>query len=336
MEQKKVRTIADIAQIAGVSKSTVSRALSGSPLISEETRARIHAIASQHQFQINLPASRLSKQRSSTLAFVIQCECAKFSVEDLFSLEILGAITNAAADQAYDLLMVNVAPDAQDWVQDYYFTGRVDGFILMTSVHKTRHIRSLIKHQAPFIAWGNPLPQEMFNFIKGDNIRGGRLATQHLIERGRHNIAFLGGPADDIEVNQRFQGYCQALEEAGLPFEPQRVAYGDFSSQSGAAAMQTLLERQPSLDAVFVNSDIMAIAAIRLLQQQGRRVPQDVSVVGYDDVSMAAFATPPLTTIRQNIPEIGKKLVQSLIAYLDDGITHQLTMPVELIVRSSS
>jgi len=336
LEQKKVRTIADIAQIAGVSKSTVSRALSGSSLISEETRERIQAIANQHQYQINLPASRLSKQRSNTLAFVVQCSCAKFSVEDLFSLEILGAITNAASDLDYDLLMVNLPPHKQDWVPEYFSTGRVDGFILMTSVHKTHNIRSLIEHQAPFITWGNPLPSETFNYVTSDNRRGGFLATSHLIERGHRTIAFLGGPQEELEVSERFRGYQHALGLAGIELKADLIGYADFSSEMAAEVMARLISARPDIDGVFVNSDIMAMSAMRVLHMRGYRIPEDIAVVGYDDVSLAQFATPALTTVRQNIAEVGKQLVYNLVNYLDNGITHHLTMPVELIVRSSS
>ncbi len=336
MSQKKAQTIADIAKIAGVSKSTVSRALSDSPLISLETRERIKKIAQEHQFRIHASAKRLSTQRSNTLAFVTQASCATFSVEDLFSLEVLGSITQATAKHHYDLLMINAEPDNKTWIEDYYDSGRVDGFIIMTSVHKSKHIKQLLDHGAPFITWGNPLPEENFNSVSGDDFNGGKLAVEHLMYRGRKNIGFIGGPAEEVEVKLRFKGYSHALRQAGIEIFPQWITYGDYTSQSGERAVERLLTSVKDLDAVFVNSDMMAIGVLRKLRALGVKVPQDIAVAGYDDVSYAQFSTPPLTTIRQNIPEIGNQLVANLIQYLQNGIVNHVTMPVELVVRESS
>ena len=152
MADKPVRTIADIAELASVSKSTVSRALSNSPLISEETRNRIQAIARVHNFQINQPARSLSMKQTNTIAFVTHGYYGNLCVEDLFLLEMMGAITGALAARNYDLLMVNVDPYETDWVNDYLNTGKVDGFVLMTSTQKQQHVKKLVEMQAPFIA----------------------------------------------------------------------------------------------------------------------------------------------------------------------------------------
>lgn len=336
MANKNVRTIADIARLAGVSKSTVSRALSDSSLISEETKTRVRAIAQQYNFQINLPARRLSLQQSSTLAFVTHGHCGVLSVDDLFGMEILGAISTAAARNGYDLLMVHVDPYDDQWPGQYLNTGRVDGFILMTSTRKEQHVQALLELQAPFIVWGIPVEQPDYCSVAGDNLEGGRLATAHLLEIGRRRIAFLGGPQDEMEVQLRYQGYARALEAAGLPLAPQRVAYGEYTSASGAVETRHLLETTPDLDALFANSDLMAIAAIKTLQESGRRVPEDVAVVGYDDLSIAQLSNPSLTTIRQNIPYIGELLVKNLVQYLQTGKVSTHVVPVELMVRKSS
>jgi len=336
MLKKPVKTIADIARLAGVSKSTVSRALNDSPLIGEETKERIRAIARQYDFQINAPARRLSLKQSRTIAFVTHAYHKEFSVADLFGLEIMGGISSGLHANGYDMLVIHVDPHDTKWAHQYLDTGRVDGFILMTSTRKQNHIRMLLEMGAPFIVWGIPLPNQSYPSVTGDNFNGGKLATEHLIGAGKERIAFLGGPAEELEVQQRYQGYKSALEKSGKSINPVLIDYGDFSNTSGTAAMNKLLEQAPDLDAVFVNSDLMAIAAMDVIREQGRCVPEDIAVVGYDDLSIAEYSNPPLTTIRQNIPMAGKLLAQNLIQYLQTGVVTNVTIPVELIVRKSA
>lgn len=336
MSRKSVGTIADIARLAGVSKSTVSRALNDSPLIGEETKARIRSLAREHNFQINAPARRLSMKQSRTIAFVTHAYHKDFSVADLFGLEIMGGISSGLASREYDLLVIHVDPHDTKWARQYYDTGRVDGFILVTSTRKQSHVKALLELGAPFIIWGVPQPKQKYCSVTGDNVAGGRLATEHLIGLGRKRIGFLGGPDYELEVQHRLSGYEGALQEAGRRVDPTLIEYGDFSNTSGAGALKRLLEKAPDLDAVFINSDLMAIAAMDAIRETGRRVPEDIAVVGYDDLSIAAHSNPPLTTVRQNIPLAGKLLAQNLIEYLQTGMPTNVSIPVELIVRKSA
>jgi DNA-binding LacI/PurR family transcriptional regulator len=336
MSKKSVRTIADIARLAGVSKSTVSRALNDSPLIGEETKAKIRSLAREHNFQINLPARRLSTRQSRTIAFVTHAYHKDFSVADLFGLEIMGGISAGLASREYDMLVIHVDPHDTKWAHQYYDTGRVDGFILMTSTRKQTHVKALLEVGAPFIIWGVPQPKEKYCSVTGDNITGGRLATDHLISLGRQQIGFIGGPSYEIEVQHRLAGYEEALNETGREIDQILIEYGDFSNTSGADAMRRLLKKAPELDAVFVNSDLMAIAAMDVIREEGRRVPEDIAVVGYDDLSIAEHSNPPLTTVRQNIPLAGKVLAQNLIEYLQSGMVTNVSVPVELVVRKSA
>jgi DNA-binding LacI/PurR family transcriptional regulator len=336
MAKKSVHTIADLARLAGVSKSTVSRALNNSPLISQETREQIQSLARQHKFQFNAQARKLSLQQSNTIAFVTHAYHKEFSVADLFGLEIMGGISKGLYAQGYDLLVIHVDPHATEWAHQYLDTGRVDGFILMTSTYKQYHIHSLMEMGAPFIVWGVPIAHTEYCTVTGDNLTGGNLATDYLIRSGRKRIAFIGGLQGELEVQHRFEGYRNALLAAERTVEPDRVAYGDFSNTSGARAMDELLARVPDLDAVFVNSDLMAIAAMDVIREHGRRVPEDVAVVGYDDLSIAEHSNPPLTTIRQNIPLAGKMLAENLIKYLQTGTVTHATIPVELVIRKTA
>lgn len=336
MSNKTVRTIADIARLAGVSKSTVSRALNDSPLISEETKAHIRDLARQHSFQINAPARRLSMKQSRTIAFVTHAYHKDFSVADLFGLEIMGGISAGLASREYDLLVIHVNPHDTKWAHQYFDTGRVDGFILMTSTHKQTHVKALLELGAPFIIWGIPRAKQKYCSVTGDNFNGGRYATEYLVSINRKRIGFIGGPADDLEVMHRQAGYESALKEAGREVEPALLEYGNFSNTSGGEAMQRLLDSVPDIDAVFVNSDLMAIAAMDVIRESGRSVPQDIAVVGYDDLSIAEHSNPPLTTIRQNIALAGKLLAQNLIDYLQTGMVTNVSIPVELIIRKSA
>jgi DNA-binding LacI/PurR family transcriptional regulator len=336
MSKKPVQTIADIARLANVSKSTVSRALNDSPLIGDETKERIRAIAREHNFRINAPARRLSLKQSRTIAFVTHAYHKDFSVADLFGLEIMGGISKGLYIKGYDMLVVHVDPRDIDWAHQYLDSGRADGFILMTSTRKQSHIKTLVEMGAPFIIWGIPQPDCGCCSVSGDNFNGGKLATEYLIRSGRQRIAFLGGPAYELEVKLRYSGYEAALREAGKSIDPELLAYGNFSDTSGAEAMERLLRQAPDLDAVFVNSDLMAISAMDMIRENDRRVPEDIAVVGYDDLSIAEHSYPPLTTIRQNVPLAGKLLAQNLIQYLETGVVTNVTIPVELIKRKSA
>ena len=336
MSNRPVRTIADIARLAGVSKSTVSRALNDSPLIGEKTKATIRSLAREHNFQINAPARRLSMRQSRTIAFVTHAYHKDFSVADLFGLEIMGGISSGLASREYDMLVIHVDPNDTKWAHQYFDTGRVDGFILMTATRKQNHVKALLDLGAPFIIWGIPQPKQKYCSVTGDNLNGGRLATEHLIALGRQKIGFIGGPSYELEVQQRLAGYENALEDAGREADQTLIEYGDFSNTSGAEAVKRLLKKVPGLDAVFVNSDLMAIAAMDAIREAGRRVPEDIAVVGYDDLSIAEHSNPPLTTIRQNIPLAGKLLAQNLIEYLQTKMVTNVSIPVELIVRKSA
>jgi DNA-binding LacI/PurR family transcriptional regulator len=336
MSKNPVQTIEDIAKLANVSKSTVSRALNDSPLIKEETREQIKAIAKENNFCFKATARSLSLGQSHTIAFVTHAHNECFSMEDLFSLEIMGGISAGLNSLGYDFLVVHVDPQTTDWAHQYLDSGKVDGFILNTSSRKQFHIKALFDMEAPFIVWGVPEPQYCYPSVTGDNISGGFLATEHLLKIGRQRIAFIGGDCCEREVQHRFAGFEKALKIAGRETQPAMIAYGDYSLASGSAAMDQLLQQSPDLDAVFVNSDLMAIGAINVIQAKGKRVPEDIAVVGYDDLSVAALNNLPLTTIRQDIPMAGRLLAQNLIQFIKTGVVTNVTMPVELVIRKSA
>jgi DNA-binding LacI/PurR family transcriptional regulator len=275
-------------------------------------------------------------KESRTVAFAMHAYHNEFSVDDLFVMEILGSISKALSLENYDLLIAHVDPYDTEWPHQYLDTGRVDGFILMTSTRKQHHIKALLEMEAPFIAWGIPSEGHNYCSVTGDNFNGGRLATEHLLGLGRRKIAFIGGPEYELEVQGRLDGYKSALQAADLEINTDLIAYGDYRSASGAESMQQLLEQAPDLDAVFIVSDLMAPAAMEVLHERGRSIPDDVAVVGYDNLSVASTSNPPLTTVSQNLPFAGKLIAKNLIENIQTSAVTNSIVPVELIKRRSA
>jgi DNA-binding LacI/PurR family transcriptional regulator len=332
-----VNSIADIARLAGVSKSTVSRALNDSPVISAETKERVRSLAKEHGFEIDVRARRLSLQQGGAIALVAYGYKADSVVPDAFMLGLMTGISAGLGRSDYDLLMIHVSPKDVSWPHRYLETGRADGFIMLEAQCTRQQIRALQQADAPFIVWGQPSPDGSFCSVTGDSFRGGRLATEHLLETGRQRIAFLGGPERADEVVDREHGYQAALAEAGRKPDPRLIAHAEWWSETSArASMGALLDRAPDIDGVFVNSDVMAIAAMEVIAERGRDVPGDVAVVGYDDVPLAAHVRPPLTTIRQDALLAGRLLADGVVQRIQTGAITSTSLPAELVVRGSA
>jgi DNA-binding LacI/PurR family transcriptional regulator len=338
-ENGHISTIADIARLAGVSKSTVSRALNDSPLIGVETKDRIRSLAREHRFRMNVPARRLSLKQSNTVALVSYAYSADSGIPDAFMLEIMGGISAALHASDYDLLMIHVSKSDDEWVYRYLESGRVDGFVLLSAMCTQRHLDSLVEANAPFVMWGVP-PGGGAGYctVTGDSVTGGRIATEHLARSGRRRIAFLGGPAKAPEVQDRLQGYRDALDASGVEVDPALMVYANWlqPEASSAAAVQQLLEQAPDVDGIFANSDLLAVGAMDALRLAGRRVPDDVAVIGYDDIAIARHANPPLTTIRQDGPLAGRLLAENLLQHMQTGVLTNVSIPAELVVRESA
>ena len=224
------------------------------------------------------------------------------------------------------------------WAHRYLESGRADGFILLSASCTPEMLIGLGGKRMPIVVWGTPPEDSDYSSVSGDSVAGGRLATEHLLTTGRRRIAFLGGPAWAAEAEERRRGYEQALAAAGLEVDPALAVHANWEEPeaSAAAAIETLLERDPGIDAVFANSDLFALGAIEALRAHDRRVPEDVAVVGYDDIALAAYANPPLTTIRQDGLLVGTLLARTLVQRLETGAVTNVTIPAELVVRESA
>jgi DNA-binding LacI/PurR family transcriptional regulator len=334
----RVQTITDIARLAGVSKSTVSRALNDSPLVGVETKDRIRAIAQEHEFQLNVPAQRLSRRQSRVVGLPMFDWGKGPAAMDLFMLEIMGGISSGLHTEGYDLLVLQVPIDDVGWGRRTVESGRADGFVLLSASCSPDQIDSLVASDVPFVIWGAASPDHSYCSVTGDSFTGGRLATEHLLANGRSRIAAVGGPEWSWEIRDRRRGYEAALAAAGLEVDPRLVVHTPWSEaeRSAAAAVAELLELEPELDGIVANSDFFALGAIEALRTHGRSVPDDVGVVGYDDVSVAAFGNPPLTTIRQDGPLAGRLLARGLVQFLQTGAVSSSTIPAQLVVRGSA
>lgn len=329
-------TMADIARLAGVSTSTVSRALKGHASIPEVTRQRIQQIADDNNYILNARARNFRLQRSQMIATVFPYKGAsRRMISDPFYMEMLGSIADELALHNYDLMISRVSLDDQSWCGDYVQNKLVDGIIIVDCAVKDMNIQRLQDLSANFVVLKPPSPEQTYISIGGYSYQAGIEVVKHLYQLGRRKIGFIGGHRDMVETNLRYRGYIQGLTDVGLHHDDRLVTFTDFSPQAGATATHKLLKQSPDLDAIFICSDFMAIAAMQVLVEQGRAIPADVSIVGYDDVQLARHSTPPLTTVRQEITTSGQLLVQKLLAIIDGKDVKSEYLPVNLIVRSS-
>ncbi|WP_086616636.1 LacI family DNA-binding transcriptional regulator [Erythrobacter tepidarius] len=327
-------TLEDIAREAGVSVSTVSRALNDSPSVKRRTKQQIWQIARAHdyEFRASMPAG--PSGADATIAVVVPAPQARESrVADPFFLELLAGIAEAARERNADLLVSHLTPRAGSDLDYAMATSRATGviFIGQSSLHHA--FNALAARDNRFVVWGAEFPDAQYCVIGSDNVAGGRRATSHLARLGRKRILFLGD-TEAPEAEQRWRGYRQALTQAGIALDDSLVIPAHFEVHSAEAATYSAIARGLSFDAVFAASDLIAIGAIRALTRSGLSVPGDVSVVGYDNIPAARLVTPQLTTIDQDANLAGRMLVSKLIDR-GDGPAISERLETSLLIRES-
>lgn len=332
--KKKARTLADIAKLAGVSESTVSRALSNNKLISEKTRSKIQQLAIDNDFKINTSARNLRLQKSNTIAVVLLISSKHDqSVSDPFILSILGVIADELNELGYDLLLGSHKGSNQELINHYFDSKRADGLIVFGQGDNDEQFAELLSIDRPIVVWGASSPKGHYITVGTDNFRGGQLATEHLLEQGCKRIAFAGHLS--YETNQRYLGYKKALESAGLKNSYHLDIHFSYTD-SYAVTQAMLADKLFDYDGVFAASDSIALGIIRALKEVGTRVPEDVAIVGYDDIPVAAFTHPSLSSIRQDTQQGGRQLVSSLFALMNKRPVSATVLPTELVIRDSS
>ena len=331
-------TLEVVAAHAGVSRATASRVLRGASNVSEEAREAVLRAAQELSYTVNRAARSLVTRRSDSLAFVVAEDEQRLFGDPYFAGILRGAHA-ATAEAGLQLLFV-VASNAGDRAQfeTYARGGHVDGALLV-SLHGEDQLPSRLEAMGvPTVLNGRPFRDDGSLYsVDSDNVGGARTATELLIARGARHIATITGPLDMTAGQDRLAGYQRALASAGLAAPESLVAEGDFSHEGGARAMARLLDAEPGLDAVFAASDLTAHGALQVLAERGRRVPDEVAVVGFDDVRLAELAIPPLTTIRQPIEELGRRMAEVLVARINGAQPdHATVLPTEVVHRRSA
>jgi len=332
-------TSRDIADLAGVSQATVSRALRDSPLVREETRTKIREIARELNYFVNRNAAGLRTQQSNTIALLLFDETEGEDAQiNPFFLSMLGYVTRCAADLGYDVL-ISLQQATDDWHIEYQASNRADGIILLgygDYLTYREKLDALASAQTRFMIWGPIVKDQPGHSIGCDNVNGGYLATRHLIRLGRKRIAFLGDASRrSPEQADRYRGYLKALHGGGIEVHNELKAYADNRESLGYNAVKSLLNNKQEFDAIFATTDVIAIGAMRALQDMSIKVPDDVSVVGFDDMPLASHVTPALTTMRQNIREASEGLVHSIVDLIKGNTVESTLMAPQLIIRDS-
>jgi LacI family transcriptional regulator len=336
MTNTKHITIKQVAESAGVSIQTVSRVLNNRPDVSSETRQRVQQIISDLGYQPFAIARGLASKRTFTLGLVA------FDFSDYWFSQVVTGAEMEAHEHGYFFMLGSTGCDPQDEPRFLrLLTQRhVEGilFVRASCPNDLEHLHNLQQSGIPVVSTGFYLPDAEFGIAEVDNMAGGRKATQYLIGLGHTQIAMIAGPTGWKSVSDRTQGYIQALQSAGITASPDLIVHGEnWLHRSGYEAMKELLKKKQPFTAIFAQNDRMARGAINALNEAGRRVPQDVSIVGYDDIPEAEFSNPPLTTIRQPMQEVGKAAARLLIKMIEDpeSTPEQILFDTELVIRSS-
>lgn len=328
-------TMSDIARMAGVSESTVSRALAGSPLVAETTKKRVLEIASAASYTVNEGARNLRLKQTRTVELIIPLESDnRQHVSDPFFLDLLGAVADALTDRGYDLLVSKIPPWSRESRANSLVAGRADGMIIIGQGRRRAELRELAMRHRAVVVWGAHVDGGDYAVVGGDNREGGRLVAAHLVALGRKRIAFFGD-ASMPEIALRHQGYCDALSAAGAVFDPSLTVNVSFDADTAFDAALAFLKEGPPFDAVVAASDVIAISAINAFRMAGLRTPEDIAVTGYDDIFSAAWFSPGLTTISQSIHTGGAQLVDVLFRRIAGAETEPVVIPPRLVLRQS-
>lgn len=329
-------TLEKIGELAGVSRATVSRVINNHPSVRTQVRQRVLDVIAETGYQPNLAARSLASRRTGVIGLVIPRMVHSLFTDPYYPRLIQG-ISQGSNDNDYtlSLFLFHSADEEQKLAARLVRQGLLDGVIVAASLINDPLIPRLMDARMPFVLIGRPDQYPDAHYVDVDNLMGAFTAVSHLIHQGYHRIATITGRQDMSAGIQRKQGYLNALQAQGLPIDEALIITGDFDPEAAYNAMQSLLPHRP--EAVFAASDTMALSALQAIQEAGLRVPQDIAVVGYDDLPAGQTAVPPLTTIRQPIRRIGTLAVATLIDIINQPQepTRRIVLPSELVIRQS-
>lgn len=331
MVERQTVTVLDVAREAGVSVSTVSRIINGTVKVSEDKRLAVEEAIRRLEFKPNLFARSLKKGTTMTIGVLTQ------DIESPFFTRVMSGIEDGLLGSGYALIIVSGHWDAAEEAERIrlLIARRVDGLAILTGHLSDAQVASFA-HSQPIVVTGRRIDAPNVRSVFFSHEEGGYLATRHLITLGHRRIAFIAGPSDHADAVSRFDGYRRALAEAGLASDPSLVVQGDFYENGGVFAMNRLLDSGAPFTAVFAANDQTALGARMVLSRRGVRVPDDVSLVGFDDLPTSAYLTPPLTTVRQPLFEVGQFSASLLLEMLGHPRKERVLPPLELVVRETT
>lgn len=332
-------TIKEIAEIAGVSKATVSRVINGKKEVSNGTRKRIKKIIEEYNYTPSAIARGLSLKGIRNIGLVIP-----HTAEYLFSFpyfsELIRGISHYANTKGYRLVFATSSSESpQERVyQDMINGSVVDGVVVLDIRKNDGRLEYLHQSDVPFAIVGRSLEYPQVDYVDSDNVGGAREAIEYLLKLGHREILFINGPKDHTVSINRERGYQEAFEAKEVPIKKENIIYGDFSIDYGYKLIKSLLVKGKRFSALFAASDLSAMGAITALKEKGIEVGKDVSVIGFDDIPLARIFDPPLSTVRQPIYEIGKEVGRALISRIEerDREPIQKVLPTKLILREST
>ncbi|MGI5213159.1 LacI family DNA-binding transcriptional regulator [Plantactinospora sp. CA-290183] len=328
-------TLEAVARRAGVSRATVSRVVNGSTTVAEPIQEAVRRAVRELGYVPNLAARSLVTQQTDSVALILpEAATRVFSDDQVFPGIIRGVSRELEAAGKQLVLILAESTASHERVERYAMGGHVDG-VLFASLHGIDPLPGMLARTGlPVVCCGRPLGQPPVPYVDVDHVGGVTRAIRYLLDSGRRRIATIAGPQDMVAGIERLAGYRGVLRDAS---RRSIVAVGDFTRESGAVAMSQLLDDDPGLDAVFVASDLMAHGALRTLREAGRRVPDDVAVIGFDDIEMASYTDPPLTTVRQPIQDLGRTMTRQLLRLAaGEEIDRAVVLPTELVLRVSA
>lgn len=334
---RRIRNISELAKLAGVSAGTVSRALAGKDLVNQQTRERIQALAREHGFRPNQMASRLRTGQTGVIGVVIPLGHERRQhISDPFFMTILGHLADRLTEGGYDLMLTRVIPrDREDWLDRIVDSGMLDGVLMIGQSDQFETIERIAEIYRPLVVWGTQRQGQRHCVVGTDSFAGGKLAAQRLLERGRRKLAFFGDTRG-FEIEQRMAGARAAISESGtdatLELCPVPLSQEDMSPAIAAS-----LDRVASaIDGIFAATDMIAIATVRLLHERGIPVPDDLAIVGFDDLPLTTQTVPQITTIRQDIARGAQIMVDSLMQRIGGDDVPSTIMQPRLVVRESA
>ena len=331
-------TIKDIAKTAGVSVTTVSRALNGYSDVSEKTRQKILRIAEELNYSPNTLARSLVMNKSKTIGLLVS-GLDQANVKDNFTFQVLSGVNRYISKTDYDLILFSTTSTKQreKTYSQLCRERKVDGVIMQGIRTDDPYLQEVVESDIPCVLIDIPITSNTVGYITTDNIKGAKIAVQHLIELGHTNIALMNGYEYAFVSQLRLEGYLEAMQEANLPVNAEWIVDGQFQEEIAEQEAIKLLIKHPQITAIFCASDLMALGVIKGAKQLGRRVPEDLSIVGFDDIILASYSTPPLTTIAQNVFQMGYEAAKMLVNMLDGETKPKVvTLETDLVVREST